>query len=227
MASVSVHWQHTHTCIVHSAVTRSSVHLGGRWRGHWLSLLSGAQESGSEICGRQYYRTLGHLDTSQLLQLMPSSEQVYMCVWRESMCVCMNERRRREREANKVTLEGVWEFCDGWHWYRKGLTGLENRESVEIIFDLPMLHTCEKLWLCLMMWMCVCQHVCMCSASDVYSRVIQSKPIDHEHQLSSISLPLPPYTSASLGSFSNDGLLIKLLLVLLLKFCFVRICGWE
>lgn len=44
------------------------------------------------------------------------------------------EERERKREANKVILEGVWEFFDGWHWYRKGLTGLENSESVEILF---------------------------------------------------------------------------------------------
>lgn len=55
------------------------------------------------------------------------------------------EEEAEEREANKVTLEGIWEFFDGWHWYRKGLTGLENSESVEILFALLTLYTCEKL----------------------------------------------------------------------------------
>lgn len=55
---------------------------------------------------------------------------LYVCV--EGTYVSLYEREDEGSEANKVTLEGVWEFCDGWHWYRKGLTGLENSESVGI-----------------------------------------------------------------------------------------------
>lgn len=57
----------------------------------------------------------------------------------------MYEGEEEEREANKVTPEGVWDFSDGWHGYRKGLTLLENPKSVELLFDLPMLYTREKL----------------------------------------------------------------------------------
>lgn len=83
---------------------------------------------------------------------------LYVCVQRKCVSMYVNVWmwERRERKAYKVTPEGVWEFCDGWHWYRKGLTGQENTESVEILFDLPMLYTWEKIWVCLTMWVCEC-----------------------------------------------------------------------
>lgn len=135
--NISLYTSAAHTPQIHRTVTRSSVCLGGGWRGHWLSLLSRAQESGSEICGRQYYRTLGHLETSQLFQLMPSSGQVYMCVWRESMCLCMKERRRRARQTK-------WHFKEFGSSVMDGI-GIENSESVEIIFDLLAFYTCGKI----------------------------------------------------------------------------------